>query len=302
MPKWNCSNLERLCKNIELTKKGRLIWHGRWAKPIPNSSKAPLTLAYYPHAQFSYDDKTVLSVVRYLFFQLHDDRHLDGFLQAFQHRLKLAYAIPPAREEENQIPILLKMSGDNVQAIKIPKLAPGNLSMSVIPEHAPDYRRIPIEFPQVVGAHRVPLVLHYLNGGTDATAPITTSTKVSANVLKGIVSKGTGSTFMRLRNITPYHPSKELCPEPPLLPVEMVQEILLEYGIMKKWFQGSGKPFLTGIRRSDVKALGFTSREADDILSILVRANFLEPVYKSNSHTPSYNVTNDGIQLLRRLK
>lgn len=170
-----CSSIQRLCEKIEYNKKTQtLYWHGRWRPPNEVSTKS--SLMHFPQPEFSYDHGTVLNVNRFLFFQLYSPT------REKQERIQLRYMQPPLQDELN-----IAMIGSSVADTRcgIPaRNVPLNAKLFAKPIYSKgkDYRTIPIVFPEVKGEDRVALVMHYLNGGTDADAPLQPTKRRRASV------------------------------------------------------------------------------------------------------------------------
>lgn len=207
MPRHNCSLLQRLCKRIEYHPDTQtLTWHGRWKETIrPYYLAAHGEISSYKQPVFDYD-KTIgeLSVIRFVFFQLYE---LTGSVPQEQIMVKYMYAPEPGElcvsrfddlplgrektkeekakeararaikgqpepEEQPSEHHLLRGYKDEYGLIKAPSVPlKGNLIAFEINGRRPrQYRPCPAQFPQVTGQARVPLVMHYLKGGTDEAA------------------------------------------------------------------------------------------------------------------------------------
>ena len=162
-----CSPIQRLCEYIQLDGE-TLYWHGRW-RPAQSRSSAN-SLSHYPQAEFSYDHDTVMNVNRFLFFQLYE---LSG--QVRQEEIMLRYwgPTPPV---ENEINISLMFGAKDAMLKTYPQVPlVGKLNVKHLSTTVKPFRTIPVEFPEYQGLQRGELVMHYLNGGTDADRPAPTT-------------------------------------------------------------------------------------------------------------------------------
>jgi hypothetical protein len=180
-----CSPIQRLCESIEYDKKTQtLYWHGRWRPPNKMSTKS--SLMHTPQPEFSYDHSTVMNVNRFLFFQLYDP------IRDKQERIQIRYMLPPLQDELN-IAMWGGFIADSrcgIPARNVP--LNGKLIVKPIHANATNYRTIPIMFPEVKGEARVDLVMHYLNGGTDADRPLPATKRKAASVPKTTKQRSKG--------------------------------------------------------------------------------------------------------------